>query len=170
MGNSLLHGLLIGASLIVAIGAQNAFVLRQGLRREHGWLVAGICAVCDLLLVASGVAGLGPAGLIAVQMARSYGASQVVGIDLLVAAVNDYASGSAYEMSQEDAGMVCRFPEPADMQGVARQLQGPGGCRKADRSYPLWKLFGRFIVLTPWLVIRNWYRRLTATFPVASKV
>lgn len=60
MGNSLLHGLLIGASLIVAIGAQNAFVLRQGLRREHGWLVAGICAVCDLLLVASGVAGLGP--------------------------------------------------------------------------------------------------------------
>ncbi|WP_232823802.1 LysE/ArgO family amino acid transporter [Salinicola sp. CPA57] len=60
VGTSIVHGLLIGASLIVAIGAQNAFVLRQGLRREHGWLVAGICAVCDLLLVAAGVAGLAP--------------------------------------------------------------------------------------------------------------
>ncbi|MGM8932305.1 LysE/ArgO family amino acid transporter [Salinicola halophyticus] len=73
MGISLFHGLLVGASLIVAIGAQNAFVLRQGLRREHGWLVAGICAVCDLLLVAAGVAGLGPlitASAVGVQLAR----------------------------------------------------------------------------------------------------
>jgi len=73
MGTSIVHGLLIGASLIVAIGAQNAFVLRQGLRREHGWLVAGICAVCDLLLVAAGVAGLGPlitSSAIGLQLAR----------------------------------------------------------------------------------------------------
>ncbi|WP_110655763.1 LysE/ArgO family amino acid transporter [Salinicola halimionae] len=73
MGLSFIHGLLIGASLIVAIGAQNAFVLRQGLRREHGWLVAGICAVCDLLLVTAGVAGLGPlitSSIVGLQLAR----------------------------------------------------------------------------------------------------
>lgn len=56
---STLHGLLVCAGLIVAIGAQNAFVLHQGLRREHGWLVAGTCALCDWLLVGLGVLGVG---------------------------------------------------------------------------------------------------------------
>ncbi|WP_081949095.1 LysE/ArgO family amino acid transporter [Litchfieldella xinjiangensis] len=56
---STLHGLMVCAGLIVAIGAQNAFVLNQGLRREHGWLVASICALCDWLLVGIGVLGVG---------------------------------------------------------------------------------------------------------------
>ncbi len=56
---SWLNGLLICAGLIVAIGAQNAFVLQQSLRRQHAWLVAGICALCDWLLVGIGVLGLG---------------------------------------------------------------------------------------------------------------
>ncbi len=52
------QGLLLGWGLIVAIGAQNAFVLRQGLRREHvGWVVA-FCAVADAVLIAAGVLGL----------------------------------------------------------------------------------------------------------------
>ena len=46
-----LRGLGLGASLIIAIGAQNAFVLRQGLRREQAVLVAAICAACDALLI-----------------------------------------------------------------------------------------------------------------------
>jgi len=58
-----LRGLGLGASLIVAIGAQNAFVLRQGLRREQAALVAAICAVCDALLITVGALGIG--GLIA---------------------------------------------------------------------------------------------------------
>ena len=45
--------------LIVAIGAQNAFVLRQGLRREHVLPVVVTCAVSDLLLIVAGIAGLG---------------------------------------------------------------------------------------------------------------
>lgn len=54
-----LAGLGLGLSLIVAIGAQNAYVLRQGLRREHvGWVIA-ICALSDLVLIALGVAGAG---------------------------------------------------------------------------------------------------------------
>ncbi|PJI94556.1 LysE/ArgO family amino acid transporter [Luteimicrobium subarcticum] len=52
-------GALFGFSLIVAIGAQNAFVLRQGLRREHVGTVVALCAGSDLVLIAAGTAGLG---------------------------------------------------------------------------------------------------------------
>jgi L-lysine exporter family protein LysE/ArgO len=52
-------GFALGLTLIIAIGAQNAFVLRQGLRREHVGLVVAFCAGADALLMAAGVAGLG---------------------------------------------------------------------------------------------------------------
>ena len=54
-----LSGLGFGLSLIIAIGAQNAFVLRQGLRREHVLPVVAICALSDALLITLGVGGLG---------------------------------------------------------------------------------------------------------------
>ena len=54
-----LAGLGLGLSLIIAIGAQNAFVLRQGLRREHVALVVVICAASDVLLIALGIGGAG---------------------------------------------------------------------------------------------------------------
>lgn len=56
---SALAGLGLGLSLIVAIGAQNVFVLRQGIRREHVLAVVVICAVSDAVLIIAGVAGLG---------------------------------------------------------------------------------------------------------------
>ena len=56
---TVLAGLGLGLSLIVAIGAQNVFVLRQGIRREHVWAVVIICALSDAALIAAGVAGLG---------------------------------------------------------------------------------------------------------------
>ncbi|HBN51950.1 MULTISPECIES: LysE/ArgO family amino acid transporter [Thalassospira] len=49
----------LGGGLIIAIGAQNAFVLGQGLRRNHPVMVAFVCALCDTILIAAGVAGLG---------------------------------------------------------------------------------------------------------------
>ena len=52
-------GAALGFTLIVAIGAQNAFVLRQGLRREHVAAIVTFCATADALLMAAGVAGLG---------------------------------------------------------------------------------------------------------------
>ena len=52
-----LAGLSLGFSLILAIGAQNAFVLKQGLKQQHVFLVFIICAVSDALLIALGVAG-----------------------------------------------------------------------------------------------------------------
>ncbi len=51
-------GFILCATLIVAIGAQNAFVLRQGLRREHVLPIVVFCAMADLVLIAAGVAGL----------------------------------------------------------------------------------------------------------------
>ncbi|SEN31833.1 L-lysine exporter family protein LysE/ArgO [Roseovarius tolerans] len=54
-----LAGFALGFSLILAIGAQNAFVLRQGLRREHVLAVVLVCAFSDAVLVAAGVSGFG---------------------------------------------------------------------------------------------------------------
>ena len=59
MHADLIAGFLSGAALIIAIGAQNAFVLRQGIRREHVLPIVLICAGADALLIAAGVAGLG---------------------------------------------------------------------------------------------------------------
>ena len=54
-----LPGLFTGLSLIIAIGAQNAFVIRQGLTKKHVFLVVAVCAIADALLILLGIAGLG---------------------------------------------------------------------------------------------------------------
>lgn len=59
MFSAALQGFLTMLSLIVAIGAQNAFVLRQGIRREHVAAVVAVCAMSDAILVGCGVAGFG---------------------------------------------------------------------------------------------------------------
>ncbi|GAB3092964.1 LysE/ArgO family amino acid transporter [Isoptericola nanjingensis] len=85
---TLLAGLGFGLSLIVAIGAQNAFVLRQGVRREHVGLVVAVCAASDVVLYLAGTAGLGalvvshPA---VVEVARWAGAAVVLGYGALAA-------------------------------------------------------------------------------------
>ncbi|MCG7392630.1 LysE/ArgO family amino acid transporter [Microvirga sp. ACRRW] len=57
MTSPLLAGFLLGLSLILPIGAQNAFVLRVGLRGEHVWAVCLACALSDALLILAGVSG-----------------------------------------------------------------------------------------------------------------
>lgn len=52
-------GFFTGAGLIMAVGAQNAFILRQGVQRQHVGLVITICALGDIFLIMSGVAGMG---------------------------------------------------------------------------------------------------------------
>jgi len=54
-----LAGFLTGISLIIAIGAQNAFVLRLGLARNHVFVAVAICAISDALLIILGISGLG---------------------------------------------------------------------------------------------------------------
>ncbi len=56
---ALIPGFLTGLSLIIAIGAQNAFVIRQGLLRQHVLLVVAICAISDAALIFLGTGGLG---------------------------------------------------------------------------------------------------------------
>jgi L-lysine exporter family protein LysE/ArgO len=83
-----LTGFGAGLSLIVAIGAQNAFVLRQGLRREYVGLVVLVCAVSDALLIVAGISGIGailerlP---VVLDLVRYAGAAFLVGYGLLAA-------------------------------------------------------------------------------------
>ncbi|QHC01101.1 LysE family transporter [Epidermidibacterium keratini] len=75
---AVLTGLSTGLGLIVAIGAQNAFVLRQGIRREHIVPVVVICALSDIALIAAGVGGLGTlvtSAPLVLQVARWAGAA-----------------------------------------------------------------------------------------------
>ena len=81
-----LAGLLTGLTLIVAIGAQNAFVLRQGIRREHLLPVVAICIAADATLIALGTSGVGALvsshpGL--VRVVTWVGAAYLVGYGLL---------------------------------------------------------------------------------------
>jgi len=88
MLSPLLAGLGLGFSLIIAIGAQNLFVLRQGLRREHVVLVAAICAISDAVLIALGVSGVGlvlNAVPWLIDVVRWAGAVFLVGYGLLAA-------------------------------------------------------------------------------------
>jgi L-lysine exporter family protein LysE/ArgO len=59
LANAAATGFVTGAGLIIAIGAQNAFVLRQGLQRSHLGLVVAVCALSDVALILCGVAGVG---------------------------------------------------------------------------------------------------------------
>ena len=83
-----LFGFATSLSLIVAIGAQNAFVLRQGIRNEHVLPVVILCAVSDLVLIMAGVAGVGALVTAHPQLltvARYGGAAFLVGYGLLAA-------------------------------------------------------------------------------------
>jgi L-lysine exporter family protein LysE/ArgO len=59
MSSPLLVGFIASFTLIAAIGAQNAFVLRQGIRGEHVLTVVAVCTVSDILLISAGIAGFG---------------------------------------------------------------------------------------------------------------
>ncbi|MBB3159167.1 L-lysine exporter family protein LysE/ArgO [Microbacterium proteolyticum] len=84
----LLAGLGLGLSLIVAIGAQNLFVLRQGVRREHLLPVVAVCAISDAVLILLGVSGIGLVLQVVpwlIVVARWAGAAFLVGYGVLAA-------------------------------------------------------------------------------------
>src|SRR5690606_3190831 len=114
---SLLAGLGLGLSLIVAIGAQNLFVLRQGLRREHVVLVATICTLSDAALILLGVSGVGLVLLAApwlVGIVRWAGALFLVTYGLLAArrawrpAAEALEVGEARAQASGSAGVATR--------------------------------------------------------------
>ncbi|MGY4654489.1 L-lysine exporter [Mycobacterium sp. URHB0021] len=88
MSSPLVLGFVASFTLIAAIGAQNAFVLRQGIRREHVLPVVALCTVSDIALIAAGIAGVG--ALIgahpgALTVAKFGGAAFLAGYGLLAA-------------------------------------------------------------------------------------
>src|ERR1700761_3961227 len=88
MSSPLILGFVASFTLIAAIGAQNAFVLRQGIRREHVLAVATLCTVSDLVLIAAGIAGVGAlitAHPSALNVAKFGGAVFLTGYGLLAA-------------------------------------------------------------------------------------
>jgi len=88
MSSPLLVGFIASFTLIAAIGAQNAFVLRQGIRREHVLPVVALCTVSDIVLISAGIAGVGAlinAHPSALNIAKFGGALFLVGYGLLAA-------------------------------------------------------------------------------------
>jgi len=88
MSSPLLVGFIASFTLIAAIGAQNAFVLRQGIRREHVLPVVALCTVSDIMLISAGIAGVGAlinAHPSALNIAKFGGALFLVGYGLLAA-------------------------------------------------------------------------------------
>jgi L-lysine exporter family protein LysE/ArgO len=88
MTSPLILGFIASFTLIAAIGAQNAFVLRQGVRREHVLPVVALCTVSDIVLISAGIAGVG--ALIsahpgALNIAKFGGALFLVGYGLMAA-------------------------------------------------------------------------------------
>jgi L-lysine exporter family protein LysE/ArgO len=88
MNSPLLLGFVASFTLIAAIGAQNAYVLRQGIRREHVLPVVALCTVSDIALISAGIAGVG--ALIsahpgALNIAKFGGAAFLTGYGLLAA-------------------------------------------------------------------------------------
>jgi L-lysine exporter family protein LysE/ArgO len=88
MSSPLIVGFIASFTLIAAIGAQNAFVLRQGIRREHVLPVVALCTVSDIALISAGIAGVGAliaAHPSALNVAKFGGAAFLVGYGLLAA-------------------------------------------------------------------------------------
>ena len=88
MSSPLVLGFIASFTLIAAIGAQNAFVLRQGIRREHVLPVVALCTVSDIALISAGIAGVGAlisAHPSALNIAKFGGALFLLGYGLLAA-------------------------------------------------------------------------------------
>ena len=118
----LLAGLGLGFSLIIAIGAQNLFVLRQGLRREHVLLVAAICAVSDAALIALGVSGVGLVlGAVPwlIDVVRWAGAAFLVTYGLLAARRAWRPSGRALHTASAEGSDTGRADTPMEPGGMA---------------------------------------------------
>jgi L-lysine exporter family protein LysE/ArgO len=101
-----ISGFSLGLSLILAIGAQNAFVLKQGLKKQHVFLVCFICALSDALLIALGVSGF---GLIvkqfpSIEMVARYAGALFLSIYALNSFISSFFKNHSLNPSEEASG------------------------------------------------------------------
>lgn len=115
MNSPLVVGFLACFTLIAAIGAQNAFVLRQGIQREHVLPVVALCTVSDIVLIAAGIAGFGAligAHPRALNVVKFGGAAFLIGYGHTRVGPRDRRW--AHTVRQEGARSVCTTQSPAD--------------------------------------------------------
>ena len=114
-------GMVLSLSLIMAIGPQNAHVLRMGLQRQHVWLTVGVCIVADVLLIALGVLGLAQLGGLSDKLQGA-----LVGAGVLFLAVYGWEAARRFMQPAQAAVVASATPtQPATLsrrQAVASAL------------------------------------------------
>jgi L-lysine exporter family protein LysE/ArgO len=118
--DSAFAGLLTGLSLIVAIGAQNAYLLRQGLRRSHVGPVVAVCALSDFALIVAGVSGIG-------VIVTHAGWALVVVRWLGAAFLTWYGLSSAWRARRPAAGLAATRPGQPGVPGDLARGSVEGG-------------------------------------------
>ena len=126
-------GMVLSLSLIMAIGPQNAHVLRMGLQRQHVWLTVGVCIVADVLLIALGVLGLAQLGGLSDKLQGA-----LVGAGVLFLAVYGWEAARRFMQPAQAAVVASATPtQPATLsrrQAVASALAFYDGYRCANGS------------------------------------
>lgn len=92
--------------------------------------------------------------------------ADVVGNDLLVASIRDFARGRQREHPQDGSGRLFKAPKPQEMLPYQQDLKRRRQAYQPGRSRPAWKLLARCLVFAPYAMVRNWARRLRGSFPV----
>ncbi len=106
-------GMVLSISLIMAIGPQNAHVLRMGLQRQHLWLTVAVCAVADIALIGLGVLGLAQLGGLSDKL---HGA--LVGAGMLFLAVYGW---QAFQRFLRPRALMLDLPSDGDQSGSSHQ-------------------------------------------------
>ncbi len=116
-------GMVLSLSLIMAIGPQNAHVLRMGLQRQHLWLTVAVCAVADISLIALGVLGLAQLGGLSDKL---HGALVGAGILFLMyygaQAMKRFRHPAALQVLSPEGGARVQAPAMTRLQAVGSAL------------------------------------------------
>jgi peptidoglycan/xylan/chitin deacetylase (PgdA/CDA1 family)/folate-dependent phosphoribosylglycinamide formyltransferase PurN len=92
--------------------------------------------------------------------------ADVVGADLLVRAVADFATGAVKERPQQGPARSYRTPSPQALRRFEKSIASQRPLYRDVRRRPTWKLLVRTLGLAPYVAVRNWYRRIRGSFPV----
>jgi len=92
--------------------------------------------------------------------------ADVIGNDLLVKTIAAIARGDVTETAQTGAGRTFRKPSPSALRAFERQIAAERTPYRPTRGRAGWKLMARAMALAPWVAARNWYRRLSGSFPI----
>lgn len=109
-------GMVLSMSLIMAIGPQNAHVLRMGLQRQHLWLTVAVCALADIVLISLGVLGLAQLGGLSDKLLGA-----LIGAGVLFLTVYGWQAFQRFLRPQAIANLPSGSPAPARPASTRRQ-------------------------------------------------